>query len=58
MVQNTDEKAAAERVRIHLRRGLVKMLDCSQKRRELEPAAETAVLAELQRLKEVHNLHS
>ena len=53
VLQNTDEKAAAERVRIHLRRGLVKMLDNAQKRRELEPAAETAVVAELQKLKEV-----
>lgn len=52
-MQNHDETAAAERVRIHLRRGLVKMLDNAQKRRELEPAQETSVLVELQKLKEV-----
>ena len=43
---------------MRLRLGLSKMLDAAQKRREIEPAAEAALVSELSKLKKVRRLRA
>ena len=52
-LQSTSEKQTAEQVRMCLRRGVHRMLDNMQQQRELEPSNVAAMVAELNRLKEV-----
>ena len=57
-MQNASEKQTAEQVRMCLRRGVHRMLDNMQQQRELEPSNVAAMVAELNRLKEVkHKTH-
>ena len=55
-MQNASEKQTAEQVRMCLRRGVHRMLDNMQQQRELEPSNVAAMVAELNRLKEVHRI--
>ena len=52
-MQDASEKEAAERARMSLRQGISIMLDTAQKRREMEPAEEAALISELSNLKKV-----